>query len=209
MELILTPTVLEFDLLELHAWKNGDRAGVSDEYLSRLRRGSTGFGEFIVGRHYQRLGYEWIHHDFDIFGSNKEGKYKRADEILRCMLGEKTLAAARKLHKTLYPFREPGQFPIEAPDLLLFREQTNELRFAECKRQDTGDRLNNRQVLGFIAIQALLRCPVDLFVVRPCSTRPWPAPISFSMSTVSQRSEEFAGASLQSHGAMSTPATNS
>jgi hypothetical protein len=163
--LLLDPIVLEYDAAEKQRWRDGDRTGCSDPYCLRLT-GCKGFGEYIVGRHFTTLGFEWIHHDFDLFGTNKSGKYPISEAILRNYFGDEKLKAIRSIAKTLYPLHEPRRVAIEAPDLLIYNRGGSEVRFAECKQQDTGDKLNRRQLLGFMLIGAVLRCPIDLFVLR-------------------------------------------
>lgn len=67
--------------------------------------------------------------------------------------------------------REEGRAAIEAPDLLVYRDDPPEIRFAECKRADTGDKLNRRQLIGFMLIGAALRCPIDIFVLHANTAR--------------------------------------
>jgi hypothetical protein len=40
-----------------------------------------------------------------------------------------------------------------------------EVRFAECKRPANHDRLRLQQGIGLFLLGAVLRCPVDVFVV--------------------------------------------
>ena len=61
--------ILKYSHEQLQRWNDGERAGCKDSYCLRLR-GSYGFGEYLVGSHFNSLGYEWIHHDFDVFGGN-------------------------------------------------------------------------------------------------------------------------------------------
>lgn len=162
--MLLDAIVLEYDAEEKQRWRNGDRTGCSDAYCLRLT-GSKGFGEHLVGCHFAALGFEWIHHDFDLFGTNRSRKYPISEGILRNYFGDEKLKAIRNIAKTLYPLHEPHRVAVEAPDLLIYNRDGSEVRFAECKRQDTGDKLNRRQLLGFMLIGAVLRCPIDLFVL--------------------------------------------
>lgn len=162
----IEPEVLFYEPSLLERWRQGDRSYCSDAVCRKLS-GSSGFGEYVVGSHFESQGYKWIHHDFDIFGTNRPGKYPVSEAVLLQHLGEERLSATRALFRTLHPFREPEHDPIETPDLLIFRPDASEIRFAECKRTDTADKLNRRQALGLALIAAALRCPVDLFWVAP------------------------------------------
>ena len=101
----LEPQVLYFDPTLLERWRGGDRAYCSDSVCRRVS-GTSGFGEYLVGAHFERLGYKWVHHDFDIFGTNRPGKYPNSEAVLMKHFGEARLNAARSLHRGLYPFRE-------------------------------------------------------------------------------------------------------
>jgi hypothetical protein len=171
VKISLEPQVLFFDPALLERWRGGDRAYCSDSYCRRLN-GSAGFGEFLVGSHFEELGYKWIFHDFDIFGSNKPGKYPTSEAVFLNYFGEERLSAARNLHRVLLPFREPSHVTIESPDLLIFKPDGSELRFVECRRTDTRDKLNYRQTIGLALIAALLRCPADFFLVAPRGSSP-------------------------------------
>lgn len=172
----LEPQVLFFDPAQLDRWRTGDRDYCSDAYCRGLP-GTSGFGEYLVGAHFESQGYEWIHHDFDILGTNRAGKYPHSEAVLLKYLGEARLEAARGLYRTLEPFREERHVPVETPDLLVFRPDASEIRFAECKRTDTGDRINRRQAIGLTLLAAVLRCPVDFFLLAPCGSSPSLSPI--------------------------------
>ena len=182
--------VLEYDGAELKKWKDGKRDECSDEFCRRLS-GTNGFGEYIVGKHFEARGYKWIHHDFDLFGTNRKGKYPKSEKVLSDYFGEERLLAMRSLHKTLFPFREPRHHPLEAPDLLIFKsnsQTTTEVRFAESKRLDTRDRLNSRQILGLFLIDALLKCPIQLFIVRERgSAKGAPRTLEFAFNVPAQK----------------------
>lgn len=103
----LDATVLEYDADERERWRKGDRLGCSDPFCLKLK-GTEGFGEFVVGRHFfNNLGYQWIHHDFDIFGANVPNKYSKSEDILSRYFGAEKLTALRVSAKALHPFREP------------------------------------------------------------------------------------------------------
>jgi hypothetical protein len=93
------------------------------------------------------------------------GKYQ-SEQVLVACFGEERLSAIRKAAKELRSLAPARGGAVETPDLLIFKPDHSEVRFAECKRQDTADKLNHRQVLGFILIGAALQCPIDLFVLR-------------------------------------------
>jgi hypothetical protein len=172
----LEPQVLFFDPPLLERWRAGDRDYCSDKVCRGLT-GTSGFGEYLVGAHFESQGYGWVHHDFDIFGTNKPGKYPASEAMLLGYFGEAALRAARGLYSALVPFREEGHAPVETPDLLVFRPDASEIRFAECKRSDTRDRLNPRQAIGLALLAAVLGCPVDLFLVAPRGSSPSTCPI--------------------------------
>ena len=109
-----------------------------------------------------------------------------SEAILQQHLGEERLSATRALFRTLHPFREPGHDPVETPDLLIYKPDASEIRFAECKRTDTADKLNRRQALGLALIAAALRCPVDLFAVAPVGVALSPQPIEVEFPWLAQ-----------------------
>lgn len=166
IELTFRPILMEFSGDERDKWTVGDRSDCIDRYCAGISggQGIGGFGEFIVGKHWQQRGYRWVHHDYDIFGDNMDGKYPESQKILEDALGDR-LAKFKVLCNTLGPFRENGHAPVAQPDLLIYKPETMEIRFAECKRHGTPDRVNSRQALGLFLIASMLRLPVDVFVV--------------------------------------------
>jgi len=158
-------TVREFDPEERERWRSGERGDCTDPYCLRLP-GTYGFGEHLVGRHFADRGYKWIHHDLDIFGLNKPNKYPKSEAVLLEHFGSEKLCAIRECVLAIKPLHEPRKAVIESPDLLIYRGDPMEVRFAECKRAETRDKLNRRQLLGFMLIGAVLRCPIDVFVLR-------------------------------------------
>jgi hypothetical protein len=46
------------------------------------------------------------------------------------------------LHRAFYPFRDEKRHPMETPDVLVYGRDYSELRFVECKREDTADKIN-------------------------------------------------------------------
>jgi hypothetical protein len=148
--------VLKYSEEQLRNWKDGERADCQDPYCLRLR-GSYGFGEYIVGSYFNSLGYEWIHHDFDVFGGNKPGKYPKSEEILLKCLGKEEFDRARTIYKT---------FPkIEHPDLLIYKQGFSQIRFAESKRIDTRDKLRHTQIRGLVILSYFLGYEVDVFAI--------------------------------------------
>jgi len=172
IKLVIQPKVLFYHPVQLERWKHGDRDDCSDP-VCRNAIGVSGFGEFVVGAEFERRGYRWIHHDFDVFGTNRSCKYPDSEAVLREYLGEERFAAARGLVQTLKPFREHRRAPVETPDLMIFNPDGSELRFAECKRTDTRDKLNRRQMIGLALIAAVFRCPIDVYLIAPAG-----APVS-------------------------------
>ncbi|MHB8917258.1 MAG: hypothetical protein ACYC4H_04490 [Desulfocucumaceae bacterium] len=143
MELQIHPKVLTFTKEELSRWEALQRDDCPDQYLKNLPP-HYGFGEYIVGKHFLELGYKYIHHDFNIFGGNKPGKYPVAETVLVNCLGQERFERIRKLYPTINS--------IEDPDLLIYKPDYSELRFAEAKRVDKRDKLRPNQVRGLVFI---------------------------------------------------------
>lgn len=184
MAVILTfePRLVEFTVEQRDAWRRGDRSECIDPYCAGIGggEGTGGFGEYLVGKFWQDLGYRWVHHDFDIFGGNVDGKYEESQAILENALGDR-LAQFKTLVDSLRPFQASGHAPVEQPDLLIYKPGTAEIRFAECKRTDTRDKVNSRQALGLYLITSQLRVPVDVFILAEQGTRVEPlTPITFT-----------------------------
>ncbi|MDO8963939.1 MAG: hypothetical protein Q7W30_05525 [Coriobacteriia bacterium] len=175
----LEPILVEFTLDEREAWFSGERSDCICEYCRRLP-GTKGFGEYVVGKYWEQRGYRWIHHDFNVLGGNRPGRWEESEAVVLNALGPDRLAAARTLYKALMPFREEHHNPAEEPDLLIYKPGTTEIRFAECKRADTRDTINTRQALGIYLLGALLRLPVDVFLVAEKGTCSSPDPIVFA-----------------------------
>ncbi|EGW36653.1 hypothetical protein [Desulfosporosinus sp. OT] len=148
--------VLTYTKEEFNKWVNGEREQCLDPYCLKLPN-SYGFGEFIVGQHFSSLGYKWIHHDFNVFGGNRPEKYPLAEEILIGNFGKEKYESARTLYRA---FKN-----IEEPDLLIYRPDYSEIRFAESKRLDSHDKLRENQVRGLILLSALLGCKADVFEI--------------------------------------------
>ena len=164
LSLTIEPRLIEYTREDLQAWESGDRSDCPEGYCKGLP-GSYGFGEYLVGRYWQQQGYCWIHHDFNVFGGNRDVMYTEAQAIVRAVLGQERFDAARRVFKDLEPFHIPKHHTFEEPDLLIYKEDMTELRFAECKRPGSRDTLNPRQGIGLFLLGAVLRCPVDVFVI--------------------------------------------
>jgi hypothetical protein len=173
------PILIEFSLEQREAWYAGERSDCIGEYCRNLP-GTMGFGEYLAGKYWEQRGYRWVHHDYNVFGGNKPGKYPESEAILENAVGVERLAACRKVYRTLYPLREEHHVPFEEPDLLIYKPGTKEIRFAECKRADTRDSINRRQLVGLFLLGAVLQCPVDVFLIAEQGTVPVPTPITFT-----------------------------
>jgi len=104
--------------------------------------GAYGFGEYIAGQFFAAQGYKWIHHDFNILGGNRPGKYPEAEEILIRYFGGDLYSKARQLYPLFKPFEEP--------DLMIYKPDLSEIRFAEAKRAGSGDKLRLNQIKGLV-----------------------------------------------------------
>lgn len=166
----IQPKIIYYSENEYTEWINGKRENCSDKYLKNLK-GSYGFGEIIVGRHFEKLGYKYIHHDFNIFGGNKLGKYPFAEEVIYHCIGIEKYNNIRTLYKV---YRN-----IEEPDLMIYKPDFSELRFAESKRSDTRDKLREKQVRGLALLSLLLGCNVDVFEVVKEDKQHEPSLITF------------------------------
>lgn len=173
---ITIPTkVIEYEKAQLDRWVNGERDDCMDRYCRNLP-GSYGFGEYIVGQYFSAQGYRWIHHDFDVFGSNKDGKYPEAEEILQKCLGKELFKKSRILYSTFKP--------LEQPDLLIYKPDFSEIRFAESKRVATGDKIRESQVKGLVLISLFFKCKVEVFEVVEKGKNHIPQEIHWSFETL-------------------------
>lgn len=163
--------VITFSADQREKWIRGERDDCADTYCKNLP-GLYGFGEYLAGKYYEKLGYRWIHHDYTIFGGNRLGKYPLADEVLRKYFGEKRFMMMRTISKHFDRFQEP--------DLMVFKPDYSELRFAECKLQETRDKLDIEQGRSLAIIAALLECEVEMFLIAK-ETNIEPPPISFEL----------------------------
>lgn len=151
--------VVTFRSEELDKWRNGERENCKDSYCRKLP-GTKGFGEFIVGRYFESLGYEWIHHDYNLFGGNRQGKYPVAEEVFRKHFGDERYEQGRQFYRLFSPYVH-----VQEPDLMIYHPDFSEVRFAEVKRMDTNDRLNEAQLRGMALLKLLYECEVDIFYV--------------------------------------------
>lgn len=128
----------------------------SDPYCKRLKH-SYGFGESILGSHFEKQGYKWIHHDYNLFGGNKPGKYPIAEEVITKCIGIEKFDSARTLYK--------AHRNIEEPDLLIYKPDCSEIRFAESKRLDTRDQVREEQIRGLALFALLFGAKVEVYVI--------------------------------------------
>jgi hypothetical protein len=93
---------------------NGNRDDCPEGYCKGLPN-SYGFGEFIVGQFFASQGYKWIHHDYNVFGRNKPGKYPESEKILYNYLEKERFERLRMFYLTFKT--------LEEPDLLIYKEE--------------------------------------------------------------------------------------
>lgn len=141
---------------QFNDWKEGRRDNCPDPACKGLPD-TRGFGENIVGNYFESLGYKWIHHNYNVAGGNKPGKYPDAETVLIKCLGSEKFEFCRTIYKSIKN--------IEEPDLLIYRPDYSEIRFAESKREDTHDKLRDNQVRCLALYALLLGCKVDVFEV--------------------------------------------
>lgn len=166
----IQPNLIYYTEKEYKDWIDGKKEDCSDKYLKKLE-GSYGFGEIIVGRYFEKLGYKYIHHDFNIFGGNLFGKYPFAEEVIYHCIGIEKYNNIRTIYKL--------HSNIEEPDLLIYKPDFSELRFAESKRIDTHDKLREKQARGLALLSLLLGCNVDVFEVVKEGKQHEPSLITF------------------------------
>ncbi|OME19944.1 hypothetical protein BSK57_23535 [Paenibacillus odorifer] len=159
MEIIIPTRRVTFNKEQLHNWINGDREYCIDSYCKKLP-GSSGFGEYIAGQLYESLNYQWIHHDFNLLGGNKLGKYPLAEAVLRSHFGDARFESGRGYYPSFSQFVK-----AEEPDLLIYKPDFSEIRFAECKRLDTHDKLRESQIRGLALLKLLFNCTVEVIEI--------------------------------------------
>lgn len=156
IQIVIPTKVLYFNQDQFEDWVSGKRDSCLDPYCRRLPN-SYGFGEWLVGREFESMGYKWIHHDFTVFGGNKLGKYPLADNIMQKFLGEKKFLDTRNIYKVTKNFEEP--------DLLIYKPDFSVVRFAESKRFATRDKLRQNQVRGLAMLKLILGCEVEVYEI--------------------------------------------
>jgi hypothetical protein len=159
MKVVIPTRTLTSSREQLYRWEQGKRDDCIDPYCKKLP-GSYGFGEYIAGKYYEGLGYEWIHHDYNLFGGNKIGEYPKAESILRKYFGDERFEKGRGFSKDFSPFVK-----IQEPDLMVYYPDCSEILFAECKRHDTYDKLNQAQVKGLALLKLLFGCSVEIIEI--------------------------------------------
>ncbi|MCM3768269.1 hypothetical protein [Neobacillus niacini] len=159
MKVIIPTRILTFNKNELNQWVEGNREDCIDSYCKGLPH-SRGFGEYIAGRYFESLGYEWIHHNYNLFGGNRLGKYPKAEAIFRKYFGDERFEKGRNFYPAFYP-----NIRIEEPDLMVYKPDCSEILFAECKRQDTHDKVNENQVKGLALLKLLFECSVEVIEI--------------------------------------------
>ncbi|MEK5357916.1 hypothetical protein [Paenibacillus sp. FSL L8-0709] len=150
---------MTYNIEHLKRWKSGDREDCIDTYCRKLPR-SKGFGEYIAGKFFKSLGYRWIHHDFNLLGGNKLGKYPDVEVILRNHIGDSRYESGRAYWPTFSPFLK-----TEESDLLIYKPDYSEIRFVECKRHDTNDKIRESQIRGMAILNLLFGCTVEVFEI--------------------------------------------
>ncbi|BBH24736.1 hypothetical protein Back11_60810 [Paenibacillus baekrokdamisoli] len=156
LEIIIPSRILTYNKEQLDRWVIGSREDCIDSYCKKLK-GSKGFGEYIAGKFYESLGYQWIHHDYNLFGGNKLGKYPEAETILRKHFGDARYESGRGYYSAFSQFVK-----VEEPDLLIYKPDCSEILFVECKRHDTNDKLRESQIRGLALLKLLFHCAVEV-----------------------------------------------
>lgn len=156
MKVMIPTRIITFNYNERTRWVDGSREDCIDSYCKGLP-GSKGFGEYIAGRFYESLGYKWIHHDYNLFGGNRLGKYPKAEAIIRRYFGDDRYEKGRGFYPSFSSY-----IGLQEPDLMVYRPDGSEILFAECKRHDTNDKLNEDQVRGLALLKLLFGCHVEL-----------------------------------------------
>lgn len=159
MEIIIPVRRVTYNKEQLHRWISGDRGHCTDSYCKKLP-GSRGFGEYVAGKFYESSDYQWIHHDFNILGGNKPGKYPVAETILRSHFGDARYESGRGYYPSFSRYVK-----VEEPDLLIYKPDFSEIRFAECKRLDTYDKLRESQIRGMALLKLLFHCTVEVIEI--------------------------------------------
>jgi hypothetical protein len=80
--------------------------------------------------------------------------------VLRKYFGDERYEQERQFNRMFSPY-----IRVQEPDLLIYRPDFSEVRFAEVKRMDTNDRLNEAQIRGLALLKLLYGCEVEIFYV--------------------------------------------
>ncbi len=156
MEIIIPTRRVTYNKGQLGRWKSGNRDDCIDAYCKKLQ-GSRGFAEYIAGSFYETLGYSWIHHDFNLLGGNKLGKYPETEAVLRKHFGDSRYESGREYYPAFSRYVK-----VEEPDLLIYKPDYSEIRFVECKRNDTNDKLRESQIRGLAILKLLFQCTIEV-----------------------------------------------
>lgn len=145
MQLNIPVLTVEFDPAEREEW--------------RAKNGHTNlFGETMAGRYYESLGYKVVYKGFNLFGGNRPDKWPEPRELLIAYYGQERFDIAQ----TIYP-----TYKVIEPDLMIYKPDLSEIRFAEVKRTDTHDKLDPRQARALGLIALLLGSKAELVRVHP------------------------------------------
>jgi hypothetical protein len=61
---------------------------------------------------------------------------------------------------------------MEIPDLMIYKEDYSELKFAEVKRLDTHDIIRESQIRGVCLLALLFECPVEVIWISENGKEP-------------------------------------
>jgi len=79
--------------------------------------------------------------------------------VFRIHFGDKRYEQGRQFYRLFSPYVH-----VQEPDLMIHPDFCK-VRFAEVKRMDTNDRLNEAQLRGMALLKLLYGCEVDIFYV--------------------------------------------
>lgn len=79
--------------------------------------------------------------------------------MFRIHFGDKRYEQGRQFYRLFSPYVH-----VQEPDLMIHPDFCK-VRFAEVKRMDTNDRLNEAQLRGMALLKLLYGCKVDIFYV--------------------------------------------
>ena len=121
----------------------------------------NGDAEIAMVRHYESLGYRVFHQTFNVLYSHDTSKYADVDAIVKQLFGAQTLGIVDRFCRTIYPGDGVTGITPGHPDLLVFKEDSNDVFFCEVK-QGNKDRLTVGEMVGISLIHAFLQTPVDV-----------------------------------------------